>query len=80
MQLLGYRRVEGELLLIYGYMANGSLDKYLHCGQDEPSLNWAKRFNVAKELHVACSISMKGGIKLSSTEISKQAMCFLIAN
>ncbi|KAM0901317.1 hypothetical protein ACQ4PT_020071 [Festuca glaucescens] len=47
-QLLGYCRVEGELLLVYGYMENGSLDKYLYCGQDEPSLNWAKRFHVIK--------------------------------
>jgi hypothetical protein len=47
-QLLGYCRVEGELLLVYSYMENGSLDKYLYCGQDEPSLNWAKRFHVIK--------------------------------
>ncbi|KAM0878305.1 hypothetical protein ACQ4PT_034954 [Festuca glaucescens] len=47
-QLLGYCRVEGELLLVYSYMENGSLDKYLYCRQDEPSLNWAKRFHVIK--------------------------------
>jgi hypothetical protein len=47
-QLLGYCRVEGELLLVYGYMTNGSLDKYLHCRQNEPSLNWEKRFHVIK--------------------------------
>ena len=29
-QLLGYSRRKGELLLVYDYMKNGSLDKYLH--------------------------------------------------
>ncbi|CAN6225804.1 unnamed protein product [Urochloa humidicola] len=29
-QLLGYCRRKGELLLVYDYMPNGSLDKYLH--------------------------------------------------
>jgi hypothetical protein len=31
-QLLGYCRRKGELLLVYDYMPNGSLDKYLHGG------------------------------------------------
>ncbi|CAL5083677.1 unnamed protein product [Urochloa decumbens] len=38
-QLLGYCRRQGELLLVYDYMANGSLDKYLH-DQQMPTLSW----------------------------------------
>ncbi|XP_058209124.1 L-type lectin-domain containing receptor kinase IV.1-like [Rhododendron vialii] len=46
-QLLGYCRRKGELLLVYDYMPNGSLDKLLY---DQPSctLNWRQRFQVIK--------------------------------
>ncbi|KAI8560559.1 hypothetical protein RHMOL_Rhmol04G0267100 [Rhododendron molle] len=46
-QLLGYCRRKGELLLVYDYMPNGSLDKLLY---DQPSftLNWQQRFRVIK--------------------------------
>lgn len=46
-QLLGYCRRKGELLLVYDYMPNGSLDKYLY---DRPrvTLNWRQRFRVIK--------------------------------
>ncbi|VAI50569.1 unnamed protein product [Triticum turgidum subsp. durum] len=48
-QLLGYSRRKGELMLVYDYMSNGSLDKYIHCqGDDKPTLNWAQRFQVIK--------------------------------
>ncbi|VVA28753.1 PREDICTED: L-type lectin-domain [Prunus dulcis] len=45
--LLGYCRRKGELLLVYDYMPNGSLDKYLY---DQPvvTLNWRQRFRVIK--------------------------------
>ncbi|KAF5476104.1 hypothetical protein F2P56_007843 [Juglans regia] len=45
--LLGYCRRKGELLLVYDYMPNGSLDKYLF---DQPmiTLNWDQRFRVIK--------------------------------
>ncbi|XP_050114566.1 L-type lectin-domain containing receptor kinase IV.1-like [Malus sylvestris] len=45
--LLGYCRRKGELLLVYDYMPNGSLDKYLH---DQPAvtLNWRQRFRVIR--------------------------------
>nr|TKW21118.1 hypothetical protein SEVIR_4G183700v2 [Setaria viridis] len=46
--LLGYCRRKGELLLVYEYMSNGSLDKYLHCEEDKPTLNWAQRFQIIK--------------------------------
>ncbi|KAL4282297.1 hypothetical protein GQ457_06G006940 [Hibiscus cannabinus] len=44
-QLLGYCRCKGELLLVYEYMQNGSLDKYLY-NQPSPTLNWRQRFKV----------------------------------
>ncbi|XP_050142583.1 L-type lectin-domain containing receptor kinase IV.1-like [Malus sylvestris] len=45
--LLGYCRRKGELLLVYEYMPNGSLDKYLY---DQPAvtLNWSQRFRVIR--------------------------------
>ncbi|XP_022887361.1 L-type lectin-domain containing receptor kinase IV.2-like [Olea europaea var. sylvestris] len=45
--LLGYCRRKGELLLVYEYMPNGSLDNFLF---DQPniSLNWDQRFRVIK--------------------------------
>ncbi|TYI91973.1 hypothetical protein E1A91_D02G033400v1 [Gossypium mustelinum] len=46
-QLLGYCRRKGELLLVYDYMPNGSLDKYLH-DQPKVTLNWRQRFGVIK--------------------------------
>ncbi|OEL17483.1 L-type lectin-domain containing receptor kinase IV.2 [Dichanthelium oligosanthes] len=52
-QLLGYCRREGELLLVYDYMANGSLDKFLH-HQNGLLLNWSQRFRIIKG--VACSL------------------------
>ncbi|XP_044473289.1 L-type lectin-domain containing receptor kinase IV.1-like [Mangifera indica] len=46
-QLLGYCRRKGELLLVYDYIPNGSLDKYIY-GQQKLTLNWAQRFQVIK--------------------------------
>ncbi|CAL5097616.1 unnamed protein product [Urochloa decumbens] len=47
--LLGYCRHKRELLLVYDYMPNGSLDKYLY-GQDKPPLCWSQRFNIIKDV------------------------------
>jgi serine/threonine protein kinase len=48
-QLLGYCRRKGELLLVYEYMPNGSLDKYLHNGKEgNVVLSWAQRFRIIK--------------------------------
>nr|POE98066.1 isoform 2 of l-type lectin-domain containing receptor kinase v.9 [Quercus suber] len=38
-QLLGYCRRKGELLLVYDYMPNGSLEKFLY-GNERTNLNW----------------------------------------
>ncbi|KAF8722562.1 hypothetical protein HU200_022393 [Digitaria exilis] len=46
-QLLGYCRRKDELLLVYDYMENGSLDKYLHDGR-MPTLPWHDRYRVIK--------------------------------
>uniref|UniRef100_A0A8R7VA49 Protein kinase domain-containing protein n=1 Tax=Triticum urartu TaxID=4572 RepID=A0A8R7VA49_TRIUA len=46
-QLLGYSRHRNELLLVYDYMPNGSLDKFLH-GQDRKDLDWVYKFNIIK--------------------------------
>ncbi|XP_062187684.1 L-type lectin-domain containing receptor kinase SIT2-like [Phragmites australis] len=46
--LLGYCRRRGELLLVYEYMSNGSLDKYLYEQDGKPSLNWVHRFHIIK--------------------------------
>ncbi|KAF8704021.1 hypothetical protein HU200_031505 [Digitaria exilis] len=47
-QLLGYCRRKGELLLVYDYMPNGSLDKHLYDHQSKITLSWAQRFRVIK--------------------------------
>lgn len=46
-QLLGWCRRKGDLLLVYDFMPNGSLDKYLF---DEPKavLTWEQRFKIIK--------------------------------
>jgi serine/threonine protein kinase len=46
-QLLGYCRRKGELLLVYDYMSNGSLDKYLY-DKSKPVLDWEQRFQIIK--------------------------------
>ncbi|KAA8549308.1 hypothetical protein F0562_000992 [Nyssa sinensis] len=46
-QLLGYCRRKGELLLVYDYMPNGSLDKFLF-SNEKPNLNWAQRYRILR--------------------------------
>ncbi|CAL9233274.1 unnamed protein product [Arabidopsis halleri] len=43
--LVGYCRRRDELLLVYDYMPNGSLDKYLY-NNPEVRLDWRQRFKV----------------------------------
>ncbi|XP_040381227.1 L-type lectin-domain containing receptor kinase SIT2-like [Oryza brachyantha] len=45
--LLGYCRRRGELLLVYDYMPNGSLDRWLY-GQGAPPLSWAQRLRAIR--------------------------------
>lgn len=46
-QLLGWCRRRGDLLLVYDFMPNGSLDKYIY---EEPKkiLTWEERFKIIK--------------------------------
>ncbi|CDP14365.1 unnamed protein product [Coffea canephora] len=45
--LLGYCRRKDELLLVYEYMPNGSLDRFLY-QQPKCTLNWNQRFRVIR--------------------------------
>jgi len=49
-RLLGYCRRKGELLLVYEYMSNGSLDKYLYDQDKRPTLSWPQRFKIIKNI------------------------------
>ncbi|KAL2521909.1 Cysteine-rich receptor-like protein kinase 2 [Forsythia ovata] len=44
-RLLGCCNKGGELLLVYEFMPNGSLDNYLY-GEKRGTLNWKQRFNI----------------------------------
>ncbi|KAL6856002.1 hypothetical protein ACP4OV_018804 [Aristida adscensionis] len=46
-QLLGYCRRRGELLLVYNFMPNGSLDRHLY-GRGKGALGWPQRFHIIK--------------------------------
>ncbi|XP_061337628.1 probable L-type lectin-domain containing receptor kinase S.7, partial [Gastrolobium bilobum] len=47
-QLQGWCVEKGELLLVYDFMPNGSLDKMLHKESERGKLlNWSHRFNIA---------------------------------
>ncbi|KAF7093419.1 hypothetical protein CFC21_095833 [Triticum aestivum] len=48
-QLLGYCRRKGELLLVYDHMPNGSLDKYLHDPMPgKATLEWPRRLHIIR--------------------------------
>ncbi|KAK1275094.1 L-type lectin-domain containing receptor kinase IV.1 [Acorus gramineus] len=47
-QLLGYCRRKGELLLVYDYMSNGSLDKLLFNKTERDQLGWCERFRIMR--------------------------------
>ncbi|XP_057509368.1 L-type lectin-domain containing receptor kinase IV.2-like [Actinidia eriantha] len=46
-KLLGYSRRKGELLLVYEYMPNESLDKFLFTNE-KPNLSWAQRYRILR--------------------------------
>ncbi|CBI25440.3 unnamed protein product, partial [Vitis vinifera] len=46
-QILG-KGVFGDLLLVYDYMSNGSLDTFLF--QEDKNLDWGQRFRILKEI------------------------------
>ncbi|XP_059076984.1 L-type lectin-domain containing receptor kinase IX.1-like [Cryptomeria japonica] len=48
-QLLGWCHQKGELLLVYEYLPNGSLDKHIF-GKEEDTLSWEKRYSIACDI------------------------------
>ncbi|GAV78301.1 Pkinase domain-containing protein/Lectin_legB domain-containing protein [Cephalotus follicularis] len=46
-QLLGYCRRKGQLFLVYDYMPNGSLDRFLF-RNNTPTLDWPQRFKILR--------------------------------
>ncbi|XP_068644828.1 L-type lectin-domain containing receptor kinase SIT2-like [Aristolochia californica] len=48
-ELLGYCRRKGELLLVYEFMPNCSLDRFLY-DQPRTTLNWSQRFKITKQV------------------------------
>ncbi|KAG9142589.1 hypothetical protein Leryth_011673 [Lithospermum erythrorhizon] len=46
--LLGYCRRKNELILVYEYMPNGSLDKLLYDQNENGCLSWNQRFRIIK--------------------------------
>ncbi|XP_057980750.1 L-type lectin-domain containing receptor kinase IV.2-like isoform X2 [Malania oleifera] len=46
--LQGWCRKKGDLLLVYDYMSNGSLDAFLY--QENKNLDWRQRFRILKEI------------------------------
>ncbi|KFK41427.1 hypothetical protein AALP_AA2G129500 [Arabis alpina] len=48
-RLLGYCRRKGELYLVYDFMPNGSLDKFLY-HQPNQVLDWSQRFKIIKDV------------------------------
>ncbi|CAN6353328.1 unnamed protein product [Urochloa humidicola] len=49
-RLIGYCRHKHELLLVYDYMPNGSLDKYLYGRDDKLALGWPQRFCIIRSV------------------------------
>jgi serine/threonine protein kinase len=49
-QLHGYCRRKGEFFLVYDYMVNGSLDKYLYDEEGRSTLDWGQRFKIIKDI------------------------------
>ncbi|CAM8899584.1 unnamed protein product [Rhodiola kirilowii] len=49
-QLLGWGRRRGDLLLVYNYMPNGSLDKYIYENEAAQVLSWEERFKIIKNV------------------------------
>ncbi|KAD2805136.1 hypothetical protein R6Q59_029570 [Mikania micrantha] len=50
-QLLGWSRNKGEFLLVYDFMANGSLDKYIYSSNNSKLiLSWDQRFKIINDI------------------------------
>ncbi|VYS60920.1 unnamed protein product [Arabidopsis thaliana] len=49
-RLLGYCRHKENLYLVYDFMPNGSLDKYLDRNENQERLTWEQRFKIIKDV------------------------------
>ncbi|CAH8269197.1 unnamed protein product [Arabidopsis lyrata] len=49
-RLLGYCKQKENLYLVYDYMPNGSLDKYLNRNENQERLTWEQRFKIIKDV------------------------------
>ncbi|CAH2058147.1 unnamed protein product [Thlaspi arvense] len=49
-RLQGYCRYKEELYLVYDFMPNGSLDKYLYRRANQEKLTWGQRFKIIKDV------------------------------
>ncbi|MCL7029087.1 hypothetical protein MKW94_010598 [Papaver nudicaule] len=60
--LYGYCEHEGQLLLVYDYMPNGSLDKFLYPKRNPLycTLNWSQRFQIIKDVAAGLCYLHKG--------------------
>ncbi|XP_038979813.1 L-type lectin-domain containing receptor kinase IV.2-like [Phoenix dactylifera] len=47
-RLLGYSRRKGEVLLVYEFMPNGSLDKFLYDANKPTTLSWSQRLKIIR--------------------------------
>ncbi|VYS55425.1 unnamed protein product [Arabidopsis thaliana] len=61
-RLLGYCRYKEELYLVYDFLPNGSLDKYLYGTSDQKQLSWSQRFKIIKDVASALSYLHHGWI------------------
>ncbi|KAF3553019.1 hypothetical protein F2Q69_00010598 [Brassica cretica] len=63
-RLLGYCRYKEELYLVYDFMPNGSLDRYLYAESDQEQLTWDQRFKIIKDVASALAYLHHGWLQV----------------
>ncbi|CAF1803834.1 unnamed protein product [Brassica napus] len=63
-RLLGYCRYKEELYLVYDFMPNGSLDRYLYAESDQEQLTWDQRFKIIKDVSSALAYLHHGWLQV----------------